>query len=70
MQEIKFVFDNVTVTLIDKSSNNERSQRLVKPLQDFYKAVEREKHEKGIEEKRSNKNRSNHASKPCDAMHD
>lgn len=70
MQEIKFVFDNVRVTLIDKSSNNERNQRLVKPLQEFYRAVEREKHEKGIKEKRSNNYRSNHAGKPYDAMHD
>lgn len=43
---MEYQFGNVTVTLIDTSSNTERKKKLEKPLQDFFRAVEREKHEK------------------------
>ena len=41
-----YQFENVEVTLIDTSSNNERKKKLEKPLQDFFKQVLKEKESK------------------------
>lgn len=42
----EYQFGSVTVKVIDKSSHEDRKQRLIKPLSNFFKEVEREKHEK------------------------
>ena len=46
--KMEYRFDNVIVKLVDTSSNNERKKKLEKPLQDFFRAVEKEKHEKKV----------------------
>ena len=41
-----YQFNNVSVKLVDTSSNTERNKRLEKPLKNFFREVERERHEK------------------------
>ena len=43
-----YQFENVSVKLVDTSSNTERKEKLVKPLQRFFKEVERERNEKKV----------------------
>lgn len=51
MKEVHYQFNNISVKLVDTSSNTERKKRLEKPLKDFFKEVERIKSEKSIKTK-------------------
>lgn len=54
--KVHYQSENVTITLVDTSSNTERNQRLEEPLKRFFKEVEREKNEKST--KKGNPNRT------------
>ena len=41
-----YQFNNVSVKLVDTSSNTERNKRLEKPLKNFFREAERERYEK------------------------
>lgn len=43
-KEMYYQFENVSVKLIDASSNADRKQRLEKPLKNFYEDVLKERH--------------------------
>lgn len=43
MKEFNYQINGAKITVIDKSSHEERKQRLEKPLQKFFTTVEREK---------------------------
>ena len=62
MRIVEYKFNNITVKLVDTSSNTERKKRLEKPLKDFFKEVERQRNEKKIKTEDTSDYRSSHVS--------
>ena len=62
VKEVHYQFGNISVKLVDTSSNTERKKRLEKPLKDFFKEAERQRNEKKIKTKDTSDYRSSHVS--------